>query len=67
MTYNGVCKKVGQEEIKEKMHEIKSKMMLIEWDKERSLAFSKDRIYKELKEEYEKLEKELKDEEKSGS
>ena len=48
--------------MKEKMHEIKSKMMLIEWERKHSHIFSKDHIYNSFKEEYEKLEKALQSE-----
>ena len=58
---------MNQEEIKQRMHEIKSKITLLEWDRKHSYAFLKDHIYRELKEEYEKLEKELEYRAKSGS
>jgi len=50
-----------QEDIKQEMYEIKSKMRTIEWDRERNLALSNKHIYEQLKIDYEKLEKKLKD------
>ena len=53
---------MNKEKIKQRMHEIKSKMRIIEWDKGRNIALSKDRIYEELKGEHERLQKKLKNE-----
>jgi len=52
--------KMNQKKIKQSMDEIKKKMMLIEWDRKKNYPLLKSGIYEELKKEYEKLEKELK-------
>ena len=50
---------MSQEKVKEQMREIKNKMDLIEWDKKHSQAVSRNNLYEELKEKYEKLKNKL--------
>lgn len=50
---------MNQDQIREKMHEIQTKMAVLEWDRRVSNTSSKDYLFKELKEEYGKLESQL--------
>ena len=56
-----------EDRIKEKLREIKNKMILIEWNKKHSGTFSKENIYKDLEEEYNKMESALENLKKKGN